>query len=82
MGESGSGKTTVGRCILRLIEPTEGDELFGAGLAAVGKLQLKGIKLWIIDCIGYRQHPTHAHLELTLEWIARVKPQRAVLTHI
>jgi len=43
---------------------------------------LKGIKLWIIDCIGYRQHPTHAHLELTLEWIARVKPQRAVLTHM
>lgn len=24
IGESGSGKTTVGRCILRLIEPTEG----------------------------------------------------------
>lgn len=29
IGESGSGKTTVGRCILRLIEPTEGTVLFG-----------------------------------------------------
>ncbi len=24
VGESGCGKTTVGRCLLRLIEPTEG----------------------------------------------------------
>ena len=28
------------------------------------------------------EHPTHAHLALTLEWIARVEPKRAVLTHM
>lgn len=28
VGESGCGKTTVGRCVLRLIEPTDGDILF------------------------------------------------------
>ncbi|CAB4704366.1 unannotated protein [freshwater metagenome] len=28
MGESGSGKTTVGRCLLRLIEPTLGSVIF------------------------------------------------------
>lgn len=27
-GESGCGKTTVGRCIIRLIEPTEGETIF------------------------------------------------------
>ena len=43
---------------------------------------LKGIKLWIIDCVGFREHPTHAHLDLTLEWIERVKPERAILTHM
>ena len=28
VGESGCGKTTVGRCILRLLEPTGGEVLF------------------------------------------------------
>ena len=43
---------------------------------------LNGIKLWVVDCVGFEEHPTHAHLELTLDWIARVKPERAVLTHM
>ena len=43
---------------------------------------LEGIKLWIIDCVGFHKHPTHAHLDLSLEWIARVKPEWAVLTHM
>ncbi|MDR0469859.1 MAG: ATP-binding cassette domain-containing protein, partial [Peptococcaceae bacterium] len=28
VGESGCGKTTMGRCILRLYKPTEGDIVF------------------------------------------------------
>ena len=28
VGESGCGKSTTGRCILRLIEPTEGEVIF------------------------------------------------------
>lgn len=43
---------------------------------------LADLDLWIVDCIGYRPCPTHAHLERTLEWIARAKPKRAVLTHM
>ena len=43
---------------------------------------LDGVRLWIVDCLGYQAHPTHAHLDLTLDWIARVKPRLAVLTHM
>jgi phosphoribosyl 1,2-cyclic phosphate phosphodiesterase len=44
---------------------------------------LSGIDTWIVDCVRIAPpHPVHAHLELTLEWIARVKPQRAYLTHM
>ena len=43
---------------------------------------LRGVELWIVDCIRRKPHATHAHLEKTLRWIARAKPRRAVLTHM
>ena len=43
---------------------------------------LAGIELWIVDCLRREPHPTHSHLAKTLAWIARVKPRRAVLTHM
>lgn len=43
---------------------------------------IENIELWVVDCLGYKPAPTHAHLERTLEWIERVKPKRAILTHM
>jgi len=43
---------------------------------------LEGVKVWVVDALRYDPHPTHSHLEQTLEWIARVKPERAILTHM
>lgn len=43
---------------------------------------LEGVEVWIVDCLHYRPHPTHAWLERTLEWIGRIKPRRAILTHM
>jgi len=43
---------------------------------------LEGVELWIVDCLRYEPHPTHSHLAKTLSWVARVKPRRAVLTHM
>jgi phosphoribosyl 1,2-cyclic phosphate phosphodiesterase len=43
---------------------------------------LAGVKLWVVDCLRYKPHPTHAHLEKTLSWIARLKPERAVLSNL
>ena len=43
---------------------------------------LTGLEVWIVDALRWRPHPTHAHVERTLEWIARVKPRRAILTNL
>ena len=43
---------------------------------------LAGVKVWIVDALRYRAHPTHASVEQALAWIARVKPQRAILTNL
>ena len=43
---------------------------------------LSGIELWIVDALWYKPHPSHFHLDLTLEWIDRIKPKRAILTNM
>lgn len=43
---------------------------------------LEGTDTWIIDALRYKPHPTHAHLERTLEWIERLKPRRAIVTNL
>ena len=43
---------------------------------------LEGVDTWIVDALQYKPHATHAHLDLTLEWAARVKPRRTILTNL
>ena len=40
------------------------------------------LDVWIIDALRRKPHPSHAHLERTLEWISRAAPKRAVLTNM
>src|SRR5882762_2863130 len=45
VGESGCGKSTAGRCLLRLIEPTTGEITFdGRNVATMGKGQLRELR--------------------------------------
>ncbi len=43
---------------------------------------LEGIDVWVVDAHSDKPHPTHAHLEKALEWIERVQPRQAYLTHM
>jgi oligopeptide transport system ATP-binding protein len=44
VGESGCGKSTMGRCLLRLIEPTSGEVWFeGKNVTAMGKNDLRAM---------------------------------------
>jgi phosphoribosyl 1,2-cyclic phosphate phosphodiesterase len=43
---------------------------------------LCGVDVWIVDCIAMDPRPTHSHLAQTLEWIHRVQPRLAYLTHM
>src|SRR5207302_5312730 len=45
VGESGCGKSTTGRCILRLIEPTRGEIKFeGRDITAMSKRELRELR--------------------------------------
>lgn len=43
---------------------------------------LEGVECWIVDALRDDPHPTHSHVAQTLDWIARVKPRRAILTNL
>jgi phosphoribosyl 1,2-cyclic phosphate phosphodiesterase len=46
------------------------------------KLRKAKLEVLIIDCLRMNPHPTHLHLDLTLEYIKRINPSKAILTHL
>ncbi|MFC5386773.1 MBL fold metallo-hydrolase [Aquamicrobium segne] len=44
--------------------------------------RLHGLDLLVIDALQYRQHPSHFSFGEALEWIERLQPHNAVLTHM
>ncbi len=43
---------------------------------------LQDLDVFIVDALRRTPHPTHAHLDMTLEWIEKVQPKRAILTNM
>ncbi|PZU08802.1 MBL fold metallo-hydrolase [Sphingomonas sp.] len=41
-----------------------------------------GLDIWIVDALRRKPHPTHPHLAMILDAIDRLKPGRAILTHM
>lgn len=44
--------------------------------------RLMGLDLLVIDALRFKKHPTHMTLDESLEYIQKLKPGRALLTHI
>ncbi len=71
------GRTSLGYRFGKIAYSTDVVELDETAFKA-----LEGIEVWIVDCIALDPRPSHSHLAQTLEWIERVKPKRAYLTHM
>jgi phosphoribosyl 1,2-cyclic phosphate phosphodiesterase len=50
--------------------------------AILSQLRQWKLKLWMADAARIKPHPAHAHLDMTLDWMQRVKPERGLLTHM
>jgi phosphoribosyl 1,2-cyclic phosphate phosphodiesterase len=75
--DHGFGQSTLG---FRIEDFAYSTDTIGFSDDASGALE--GLKVWIVDCVGVRRHPTHAWWDLTLSWIERFRPERAILTHM
>lgn len=51
-------------------------------LTEEARASLSGLDTWIVDALRYTPHPTHTHVEKTLEWIEELKPRQAILTNL
>jgi phosphoribosyl 1,2-cyclic phosphate phosphodiesterase len=53
-----------------------------SGFSEATAAELENLDVLIIDALQYRTHPSHFSLGEALEWIDRLKPARAILTHM
>ena len=53
-----------------------------SGLSDDSVAMLAGLDVWIVDALRYLPHPSHWSVSQALQWIDRVGPKRAVLTHL
>lgn len=44
--------------------------------------RLVGADIWIVDALRYSQHPTHAHADKALSWLAQAQVKAAVFTNL
>jgi phosphoribosyl 1,2-cyclic phosphate phosphodiesterase len=43
---------------------------------------LRGLDVFVLDCLRFKEHPTHLWLDKALAYIAELKPRRAFFTHM
>ena len=53
-----------------------------SGIPETSVDDLRGLDVWIVDALQYREHISHFSLQEALDWIKALAPARAVLTHM
>ena len=53
-----------------------------SGFPADTAARLSGLDVLVVDALQYHTHPSHLSFDEALEWIAKLQPGRAVLTHM
>jgi len=43
---------------------------------------LRNLDVLVIDCLRFKEHPTHLWLEKSLDYVGQLRPRRAYFTHI
>ncbi len=43
---------------------------------------LHGLDAWVLGALRYEPHPSHFSVDEALDWIGRLQPRRAILTHM
>jgi phosphoribosyl 1,2-cyclic phosphate phosphodiesterase len=56
---------------------TDLSEIPGATIAA-----LQGLDVLVLDCLRFREHPTHLWVDKALGYVDQIKPRRTFFTHI
>lgn len=51
-------------------------------ISDAGFKALTGIDTWILDALRYNDHPTHAHADKALSWLAKTQAKQGVLTNL
>lgn len=75
--EHGFGTMTTGYRIGNLAYSTDCVELPDASMN-----KLEGLDLFIVDCLRFEPHMTHAHFDKAMAWVEMLQPRHTVLTHM
>lgn len=53
-----------------------------SGIPDESLAHVSNLDLWMVDALRYRPHPSHFSVDEARDWIARLKPRQALLTHL
>ncbi|MBC7832886.1 MAG: MBL fold metallo-hydrolase [Hyphomicrobium sp.] len=53
-----------------------------SGIPVASLPLLQNLDVWIVDALRFTSHPSHFSVKQALEWIRRLAPKRAILTHM